>query len=589
MPVDPAPAPPRVAAVDEGGWGSGFARRHRRLTVLTVLVVVLLLVAAVAVAVGLLGEARQDSDDRAAARCAGSRTVRVVVDPTLASTLRRVAAEQSGTPLSTGVCAEVDVLAQPSAQTASRLGDDPRAATAYGLPDLWVPDSSVWLGRAVADPPRDDVTLTDLGSFVSSPLVVAASPEVADSTGWAAAGPSWAQVLGSGRPVALPDLAGSAAGIHVLLALQASVGEGQARRDALGTAAAAVRLGTVTDPAAAFALLDAGGEDAPLVPTSEQQVFQESRGSISTPAVAVRPTGPRTSLDYPVVRVDTPQRRAGADAAAVEGVVRLLEGAGRDAAVLDGFRGPERGAAQPSTGPTPDPSAGPLVPAPRWSDVEVLVRQLEELGRPARVLAVLDATASMRAVTGTGATRAEVAQDAVTVAVGQLPDASSMGLWFFGADLGRDAGGEQTDHVEVVPLRPLDPALAGLDQRSELAAGAATLPLRLTPGRTGLFDTVLAAVRSVREGYDPEAVTTVVVVTDGAQDDPGAPGLDELVATLRAEADPAQPVRVVTIGLSGDVDPAELRAVAEATGGAAYLAEQPEDLATVLADALQRR
>jgi len=532
----------------------------------------------------------------------------VVVDPTLASTLRRVAAEQSGSPLSTGVCAEVDVLAQPSAQTASLLADDPTAATPYGLPDLWVPDSSVWLGRAVADPSRTDVTLTDLGSFVSSPLVVATSPEVAAATGWATTGPSWTQVLASGRPVALPELASSAAGVQALVAMQASVPEAQARRDALGTAAAALRQGAVADPAAAFALLVDGGETAPLVPTSEQQVFAESRGSVSTTAVAVRPTGAQTSLDYPVVRVDTPQRQAGVDAAAVEGVVRLLEGAGREAAVADGFREPPTGPPEPSPGPSgpsvdaspvpsPEPpaapspglSAGLVVPVPRWSDVNVLVAELEELGRPTRVLAVVDASASMRAVTATGATRAQVTQDAVTGALGQFPDASSFGLWFFALDLGRDAEGAATDHVEVVPLRPLDPARAGVDQRGELAAVAATLTGRLTPGGSGLFDTALAAVRSVRDGYDPEAMNTVVLLTDGAQDDAGALGLDELVATLQAEADSERPVRVVTIGISADVDAAELTAIAQATGGAAYLAEQPEDLPAVLADALRRR
>jgi hypothetical protein len=48
-------------------------------------------------------------------------------------------------------------------------------------------------------------------------------------------------------------------------------------------------------------------------------------------------------------------------------------------------------------------------------------------------------------------------------------------------------------------------------------------------------------------------------------------------------------VRVVAIGLSADVDAAELTTIAEATGGSAYLAERPEDFQAVLVDALQRR
>jgi Mg-chelatase subunit ChlD len=226
---------------------------------------------------------------------------------------------------------------------------------------------------------------------------------------------------------------------------------------------------------------------------------------------------------------------------------------------------------------------------PAWVEVEVLLQQLAQLGRPARVLAVLDASASMRGVTATGATRAEVTQDAVTGVLAQFPDTSSVGLWFFASGLGSDGAGGRTDHVEVVPLRPLDPAAAGTDQRAELAAGTRELSTRLTAGGTGLFDTALAAVRAVREGYDPGAVNSVVLVTDGRQDDPGAPALAELVATLQAEADPERPVRVVTVGIGSGVDAAELRAIAEATGGAAYLAEQPGDLQAVLADALRRR
>ena len=127
------------------------------------------------------------------------------------------------------------------------------------------------------------------------------------------------------------------------------------------------------------------------------------------------------------------------------------------------------------------------------------------------------------------------------------------------------------------------------DRLLALAAGVAQLDERLAPGGTGLYDAVLASVRALRPYSGAGVVSTVVVITDGRQDDPGGPALADVVATLQAEADPERPVRVVTVGISGDVDPGELRALAEATGGAAYLAEQPEDLPAVLADALRRR
>jgi Ca-activated chloride channel family protein len=340
------------------------------------------------------------------------------------------------------------------------------------------------------------------------------------------------------------------------------------------------------------------------VPTTEQQVFLANRGSGTTGVVAVYPSDGSTSLDYPVVRVDTPDRAAGVDAAAIEGVVRLLETEGREAALVDGFRAPlaevvpdpsapasPEASADPSGEPSEGPSQEPaedlplVVPPPSAAEVDTLLAQLEEISRPSRVLAVFDASASMRGVSPSGPTRAQIAQDAAKSSLALFPDTADIGLWFFAVGMGADGA----DHVEVVPIRSLDPDDADVDQRAELSAGVDTLTSRLTPGGTGLYDTTLAAVRHLRENHDPEASNSVVLVTDGRDEDPNGISRDELVATLQAEADPERPVRVIAIGLSADVDADELTAIAEASGGAAYLAERPEDFQTVLFDALRRR
>lgn len=606
-----APRPPRVAPPAQGGWGRRLARRHRRLTLLGVLVGALLVVAATAVAAGVWSESREAEP---AALCTAGASVRVVVDPTLAPTLERVAEDARGEVLSTGVCADIDVVAQASVETAAELASDVSAEP----PAIWVPDSSVWLGRAAGERARPELSLTALGSMVSTPLVVATSPQVVTDAGWSATRPTWAQALGSGRDIALPDLAGSAVGVQSLVALASTVEDPEQARAALTGAAVAIDRGRVPDTETALAQASDDGADAALVPTTEQQVFLANRGSGSTGVVAVYPADGSTSLDYPVVRVDTPEREAGVDAAAIEGVVRLLEVQGRDAALVDGFRAPlaevapepsgsaaagspapgEASSApsgEPSSAPSGEPSGAPsgaaaeqdlplVVPPPSASEVDALLAQLEEISRPSRVLAVFDASASMRGVSPSGPTRAQIAQDAAKSSLALFPDTADIGLWFFAVGMG-----DGTDHVEVVPIRSLDADEAGLDQRAELSAGVDTLTSRLTPGGTGLYDTTLAAVRSLRENHDPEASNSVVLVTDGRDEDPNGISRDELVATLQAEADPARPVRVIAIGLSADVDADELTAIAEATGGAAYLAERPEDFQTVLFDALRRR
>lgn len=583
----PTPSPPRVAHHMDVGWGRRLRRRDRPLTALVVVVAALLVIAATTVAAGVWSEREVEP----AALCTSSAPVRVVVDPTLEPALQRVAAAARGQVLSTGVCAEVQVVAQAPVETAAELASDIEAPP----PDIWIPDSSVWLGRAVGEQSRPEVTLTTLGSLVSTPIVIATSPSVITEGDWSDTGPTWADALTSGRDVALPDLAGSSVGVQTLVALRTSLPDPEEARGALTAAAVAIDRGRVPDVAAGLARVTAEGVDAPMVPTTEQQVFVANRGTSTTGVVSVYPSDGKTSLDYPLVRVDTADSEAGVDAAAIEGVVRLLEEQGRTAALVEGFRAPLS---------APDPRAEPgtdelplVVPPPTSGDVDTLLAQLEEISRPSRVLAVIDASASMRAVSGSGLTRAQIAQDAATSSLALFPDSAAIGLWFFAVGMGEDGSGT-TDHVEVVPLRPLrpgddpddDPAAdSTLDQRAELTAGVASLTSRLTSGGTGLNDTTLAAVRSLRENYDPEASNSVVLVTDGRDEDPSGISREELVATLQAEADPERPVRVIAIGLSTDVDADELTTIADATGGAAYLAERPEDFQAVLFDALRRR
>ena len=53
--------------------------------------------------------------------------------------------------------------------------------------------------------------------------------------------------------------------------------------------------------------------------------------------------------------------------------------------------------------------------------------------------------------------------------------------------------------------------------------------------------------------------------------------------------DPARPVRIVAVGISQDADMAALGKMAEVTSGGAFLAENPEDILTVLATSLLTR
>jgi hypothetical protein len=96
-------------------------------------------------------------------------------------------------------------------------------------------------------------------------------------------------------------------------------------------------------------------------------------------------------------------------------------------------------------------------------------------------------------------------------------------------------------------------------------------------------------VRAARADYVPTSVSSVVIVTDGRDEDVGSIGLANLVITLRKELDPHRPVKVIAIGIGPDADLGALRVIATATNGSAYSAVNPADLQTVLFDALRRR
>ncbi len=96
-------------------------------------------------------------------------------------------------------------------------------------------------------------------------------------------------------------------------------------------------------------------------------------------------------------------------------------------------------------------------------------------------------------------------------------------------------------------------------------------------------------MQRVRETYDPEKVNSVLLITDGKNEDENGIDLDTLLAELAKIDDPTKPVPVIMIGFGPDTDLAAMQQIAQATKGAAYSASKPEDLGTVLVDALSQR
>ena len=202
----------------------------------------------------------------------------------------------------------------------------------------------------------------------------------------------------------------------------------------------------------------------------------------------------------------------------------------------------------------------------------------------ARMLTVIDVSGSMAQDAGQGRTRIELARDAAITGLTLYPDSAKIGLWAFS-----ELQDPPADWVSLVGIGRLTSPVDGVPRREALIRAARSLP-SLVEGGTGLYDTTLAAFRTVRADYDPARINSVLLLTDGRnEDDDFGIGLPTLLRTLRAEFDPAQPVPIITIGMGPDADLATLTRISEITGGKAYAALDPNDIETVFLDAMIER
>jgi Mg-chelatase subunit ChlD len=158
-----------------------------------------------------------------------------------------------------------------------------------------------------------------------------------------------------------------------------------------------------------------------------------------------------------------------------------------------------------------------------------------------------------------------------------------VGLWTFATDLT-----PTTDYRSLAPLSPLSRGADGISGRERVARALAHVQV-VKGGHTGLYDTVLAAVREVRRTWDPDRVNSVVVITDGGNSDPHGVSLSRLLSLLTKENDPARPVAVFAIAYGPSGDLKTLRRISDAAGGQAYAAPDPRMISRVLQDAIGRR
>jgi Ca-activated chloride channel homolog len=133
-----------------------------------------------------------------------------------------------------------------------------------------------------------------------------------------------------------------------------------------------------------------------------------------------------------------------------------------------------------------------------------------------------------------------------------------------------------------VPIGPLS------SQREELLRALTTIP-GLVNGGTGLYNTILAAYRTVLDGWDPGRVNGILIMTDGKNEHAGGLTLAALLTQLKRLRDPARPVQVIALGIGDQVSEAVLQNITRTTGGGTFIARDPAKIGEIFIRAIGLR
>ncbi|MFD5866774.1 substrate-binding domain-containing protein [Agromyces sp. NPDC127015] len=508
----------------------------------------------------------------------------VAADPAIASTVKAIAADYDAAEDS---CSRTEVVAQASADTAAMLASGNASDV-----DAWIPDSPVWLVRMSSTARSLGRPVPDLAlerSIASSPVVFAARADRPDAVDGEDL--SWNGLLNDAFSALLPDPEASSASLSALQAMERRVDIGTTRQFQQAMIELNDTMPSSIDDA--FAALD-GAADGTVVIASEQQIARHNREGGSTPLVALYPADGTLALSYPFLRVldeselaknlpaadaetdESADARARALHARELDALKLALWSAKDAFAADGFRDGTGSGELEQEGVLVD--AVPVDSAAAGAQVAIL-RTWGVLSLRSRILGVIDVSGSMEEPTVTGLRRIDLLTQAAAKTLSQFSGDVDLGMWIFSTARAGDRDWE--------PLVPID-SLGTDDHRARINSAIASLPGRLG-GATGLYDTVLAAVAQVRSTYDADRVNSVLLLTDGRNEDEHGISLETLLEKLKQLDDPSKPVPVVMVGIGPDTDVKAMRAIAKATGGAAYSAAKPQDLSTVLTDALSQR
>jgi hypothetical protein len=166
--------------------------------------------------------------------------------------------------------------------------------------------------------------------------------------------------------------------------------------------------------------------------------------------------------------------------------------------------------------------------------------------------------------------RINVLRKTATYGLGLFTPDSQMALWAYAGQ----------GPKELVAMGKL-----GAEQRGRLKSAvdaAQPVPTDVCP----LFESLVAAYKAMKDGYDASLSNTIVVFTDGRSNLPGGLTAETVRRQLENLTDITKPIRVVLLGIGPDADLSQLQELAKITGGVAFRVSDPTQLNAIFLKAL---
>jgi hypothetical protein len=542
--------------------------------------------------------------------CTGSVRLTVAAATEIASAVEQTAQRwtQDGANVN-GTCVAVTVNpVNPATMAAAVASEHKVTLTGLGaapesvkVPDVWVPDSSTWLLRLKQEAPG--FVPTDGKPIAQSPVVVAMPQPIAEqAVDWPNKKLTWKSLLATVTTstqlrVGTVDPSRDAAGLAGLLALGQAAGAGpQAQQvkvgalKALAQSSSALRDDLLQKfPHSADANDLATSLSAAALSEEDVVAYNAEKPPVPLVALYLDPSPP--PLDYPYAIMPEVDLQK---SAAAQGLRQQLSTATfKNALATAGLRAADgtvgSGFARPLGAPDASPAAtsssgkstgGSAASGLDASALSQALGSWAAITLPGRVLAVFDVSGSMLepVPTAGGADRATVTRGAASGGLALFDDKWAVGVWLFSTDMDG-----KKPYKEIVPISPL------ASNRQKLQDSIKQIRPK-ADGQTGLYDTLLAAYQNVQNSWQPGKINSVILFTDGENQNKEGISQGTLVSKLKALNDPKRPVRVVIVGIGNGVNRNELETIVKPTSaGGVFIAEDPAKIGEIFLEAIASR